>query len=248
MARLVDLPRDVSRLKLSHGFFEDFNEGVVTADRWTLVTSNDGAVSLDDTATEAGGAAKIISAVNDSGTNGDESGILHSTSKAFLFADDKPLVFGARIKFTEAATDDANVFIGVSNVIAAGLMRDGGAGPALTNDAVGFYKVDGGTNWNTHVSFASLPSNTQLSAANSLTGVAQGSGGGTDQLLELECLPVTSTEMDINYKIDGAHVFTESSVTMTDPASMSVVLLIMDGSASSIETLYCDYVYCYQTR
>jgi hypothetical protein len=66
-----------------------------------------------------------------------------SRSEAFIFSTDKKMIFKARILLEEAATDDANWCIGLSDTVAADFLQDDGDGPAATYDGALFFKVDG---------------------------------------------------------------------------------------------------------
>jgi hypothetical protein len=65
--------------------------------------------------------------------------------------------YEARLKLTEANTDDANWWCGlIINADIAGMIGDNGAGPAADYDGCGFFKVDGGTTINFEQSDATV--------------------------------------------------------------------------------------------
>ena len=101
--------------------------------------------------------------------------------------------------------------------------------------------------WVAYVQFNTTQTTAELTASNSLDGVAH-TVSGDYQVLEWTLLPRSSTTCDILYYIDGVNVYKHTDVTMTSPAVMAACLAIKDGSSSYIETMLADYVYCYQTR
>ncbi len=238
---LVKLPDAAHKARHTHGFFDDFDH-VVTADRWTLVTTTDGTITVGDA---VGGHLAILTA----GVTADnETGLAVSTAELFIFAAGKPVEFEAFVQYTEDDTDKANMFVGLSSVVTAAIMQDDGAGPPATYDGVCFFKVDGGTNWQVETSFAGTQTTTDLTAANSLDGLVQTAGGAAFQRLKAEINPKTSTKMDVVFSINDIVVAKHMDITMTTPELMHFAMGGKDGAVAKEETLVCDYVYCYQTR
>jgi len=248
MTKLVDLPAHVHKDKLTFGLFDDFFE-YVTADVWTLVTTTDGVATLGTT---VGGEIAIKSAANDGADTGDKTGMIVSTAKPFFFAANKPIAFGARVKIGSTPTaGDHQFFAGVSNVITDGLITVNGGGMIGTNDCVGFYAKEGSTiDEQMYAIFQNdtVADSITLNAATSLDGVGY-TATTTYKLLEFVWLPVTSSVADVMYYIDGVQVARSTNVTYTTTtATMSIVLAAMSGAGTTLETITCDYVYCYQTR
>jgi len=71
-------------------------------------------------------------------------------------ATNKELWFEARVKLTEANTDDANILIGLNNAPGADVMQDNGAGPPANYDGISIFKLDGGTEWKFETSDATV--------------------------------------------------------------------------------------------
>ncbi len=80
------------------------------------------------------------------GTAQNES-YVSSMHELFKFDTDAMLWFEARVKLTEANTDDANIIVGLSDTVAADSLLDAGAGPMASYDGAVFFKVFDGTVW-----------------------------------------------------------------------------------------------------
>ena len=241
MTKLLDMPETLGKGRLTFEFLDDFLFNV-NADFWTVGTTNDGTALVGDAV------AGKISLLTAATTIGNEITFLASTEELWLFAEAKPVLLEARFQFTEANTDDANVFFGLSSVADATILGDDGAGPPGTYDGVGFHKVDGGTVWVVENSFASTQETTTLTAGNSLDGVEQTAGGAAFQTLQIYVQPTTATLMDVSYFIDTILVEKHTDVTMTTPEEMHLIFAMKDGSSANEETLVADYIYAGQTR
>jgi hypothetical protein len=218
---------------------EDFYE-LVTGDTWTTLVADSGtAVTVNDA---AGGTITLST----SATDNDEVAV-KTTKEVFLFAADKPLRIAGRLKYSEAATDDANVYFGTMNALAADSMVDDGAGPKANCSAVGFFKVDGGLNWQVLASLGTTQTKVELTAANSLDKVAHVAGSTAYQELVIEVLPKTSTKADICYFIDGVPVYKITDWTFTSATEMNLGIYVKAGGATD-ETLTVDYIQGHQLR
>lgn len=240
MANLLH-ERGLGEAKDTHGFFEDFYE-FVTADFWTkTVTDVAGGVGIVTT----DGAGGILTVGTEDATDNDEV-LLESTREAFLFAASKPLHFAARIQYAEANTDDANVFVGLMDAAGADAMLDNGAGPKASYTGIGFFKVDGGTTWQTEVSIAGTQTTTDLTALNSLDGIAKTAGGASYTVLEFTFKPFSSTQAYVDFFIDGVHV-QHLLWTYTSATEVQVAVVLKNGGANA-EVMLVDWISCYQKR
>ena len=230
---------------LTHGFFEDFDE-YVADDRWQLVA-------------DVGGVQEVIDAVGGQlsikcdGDDNDEAYIF-TKHQLHLFAANKPLLLMASIKFTEAATDDANILVGLMDAAAANALLDDGGGPAASYDGAVFYKVDGGTKWSVESSNAGdqVTDDTEESA-----------GGGSFETLAILVTPLNSASAEVTYWIDrnggvdlhqvranGANPRTPSikqTIALSGLEEMNVIFGVKAGGANE-ETLLVDYVSVWQKR
>lgn len=245
MARLLKLPEEALMMSLRHGFFDDF-QGFLTATstaKYTVVTAADGSVTQKDS--RPGGVA-IVSAV--ASAAGNEDCYLVREAETFCPAADKPLSFGALVQATEDDTNQNNLFVGLTNAAAVDLLVNDGAGPKTSGTSLAFYKVDGGLNWWIHASLGSTQTKVELTAANSLDGVAHVGSGSAAQLLEIDFLPKNGTQADVIYKIDGVAVYKITDWVFTSATDVQAVVGCKDGDAGDEVTINLYGLYCYQAR
>lgn len=239
MSKLFELPDEALIGRSVHGFFDDFDH-LVTADRWTD-TSGDTTATVS-VADGVGG----ICAVFTDGTDNNEA-YLHNTTELFKFADAKPLMFEAYVQYTEANTDDANVLVGLMNAVGANSLVDDGVGPKADYSGACFYKVDGGTNWIVEFSDSTTQQTVELTAANSLDGVAKAAGGSAYQRLRIEFVPTAGSVADVKFFIDDELVYVFNGVSYANATEMEAVVGAKAGD-SNAETVNVDYLMAYQKR
>lgn len=241
MPALVNVPESARGMHLRHGFEDDFYN-YVTGDLWTLTASNSGTAAIAD------GVKGVLTLSPSDGTVADnDESYLHQTEETFKFVAGKPLEWEAYIQFTEANTDDANHMVGLKDAWAADSLQDDGAGPAASFSGMGFYKVDGGTNWNIVVSIGSTQTLVELTAANSLDGVAKTAGGSSYQRLRGTFTPTGGGLGDFDFFIDDTHVYRVKDVTITSATDMEFGFGSKNGDTNH-DQLNIDYAWCYQKR
>jgi hypothetical protein len=229
MTKLLEQPEPL-KLSRQFGLFDDFTEYTDTQ-RFTKTTADAGtSVALD--ADGIGGVLQLSTGATDN-----NEAYVESTNELFKFAADKPLAFEARLQFTEANVDDANVIVGVMDAPGADTLIDNGGGPKASYSGAVCYKVDGGTVWNCESSIAGAQQTT-------VTPVT--AGGAGYQTLRIEFQPTTSTQGDVRFFINDSLVASHK-ITFTSATEMAVVLGVKAGSANA-ETLNVDYVGCHQLR
>lgn len=218
-------------------------------DPGTAITYFDDFFTYDDTAT-VGGYAEVSDAgtivttdavggvlsVPTGGTDNNET-YVSSIHELFKVADDKPIWFEARVKLTEANTDDANIIVGLSDTVGANTLLDNGGGPAASYDGIVFAKVDGGTVW-------------QFETSNAGTQVTTASAGafasGEWTRLGFHVNPTSATAATVTPYIDGV-AGTTHALTITGLEEMHILLGAKAGGGNA-ETLLVDYVKCVQVR
>ncbi len=217
-------------------------------DWWVDTIDTSGTITA---ATGFGGHCVITSHSDDN----DES--YRASNPIFQFAADKPLVARIRLKYTEAATDDANVIFGLQTDLNADALLDNGGGPATSSayNAV-WYKVDGGTTWNVR---------TAVNGTATTTATDYTAGGGAWQTLEISYMPKSSGLAEVTFGIDTAggndirqamqsaatrsYAFQTSGIkhTMTSLAGGVVGLIFgIKAGGANAEVLTVDYVSCFQ--
>lgn len=238
---VLDRPDFVGKLEDAHGFFDDFQSYTTVHNGWTTVASDSGTIAGSD----AAGGILVLNPSDGTVADNDET-YLKRTQETFKFADGKPIHFAAYAKFTEANTDDANVFIGMKDAIAANTIVDNG-GMATSFSGMGFYKKDGETKWRVIASLGSTQTDVLLSSANTL-GKLDYVAGGSYQKLECEFRPFSSTLAEIVFRIDGVDVYKIAEFTYTSATEMQAGVGMKNGADTNVETLYVDWISAWQLR
>jgi hypothetical protein len=221
---------------------DDFTRDVDSAD-WATTLTDSGTASVGDA---AGG---ILAIVASDGTVADnDEAYVESANEVLKFAADKPALFEARVQFTEANTDDANILVGLMDAVGANALVDDGAGPKSSYSGAVFFKVDGGTVWQTETSNSTTQTTTELTAANvnNLAKRAVTAGGAAYQTLRIEYMPYSATNAYVSFFVDGVLV-AQHDYIFTSATEMQIVFGVKNGSANN-ETLSVDYVSCTQSR
>ena len=195
--------------------------------------------TTDGTVTAANSQGGILSCAS-AATDNDPAGVVLAAKPAVVAAS-SPLHFACKAQYAEANTDDANVFIGLTNQALTAAMQDDGAGPPADYSGIGFHKVDGGTNWIVEFANSTTHKTTTLDADGSLDGTAKTAGGASYQTFEIVVVPKTSTACDVHFIIDGVTVQRFLDQVYTSLAAMAPMGLIKAGSANA-ETLLLDYI------
>lgn len=239
------IPQALLDSRMCHGFVDDF-QGFLTAtstDKYTVVTAVDGTVLQIDAA-QGGVAIKSAAA----SAAGDEDCYLAREAETFKPAANKPLVFEALVQATEDDTNQNNLYVGLADAVAADLLVSAGAGPKTSGSMLGFYKVDGGLNWNIVASVSTTQTLVELTAANSVDKTAHVGSGSAKQRLRIECLPKTSALADVLYYIDDVLVYKLTDWTYTSVTDMQAVVGCKDGDAGDEVTINCYSLACFQNR
>jgi hypothetical protein len=221
---------------------DDFLRDVDSAD-WVTTLTDSGTAAVGDA---AGG---IIALVPSDGTVADnDEAYIESANEVFKFAGDKPLLFEARVQFAEANTDDANVLVGLLDAVGANSLVDNGGGPPSSYSGAVFFKVDGGTVWQTETSNSTTQTTNELIASNTnnLAKRAVTAGGSAYQTLRIEYQPYSSTNAYVSFFVDGVLV-AQHDYIFTSATEMQIGIGVKNGGANN-ETLNVDYVVCTQER
>ena len=166
------------------------------------------------------------------GATDENESYVSSIAEIFKFATDKRLFFEARVKLTEANTDDANIIVGLSDTVAADSLVDAGAGPMASYDGAVFFKVDGGTVWQ----FETSNAGTQLTNTN----IGDFSDGTWHKLGFMYDYNDGVTAIVTPY-LDGV-AGTAKNLTIAGLEEMHILLGAKAGDANA-ETLLVDYVH-----
>lgn len=209
--------------------FDDFLS-YTDAQLWTKAGDDTEVVGMTDA---AGG---VLSIATDATAEDDDDASIATTNEIFKFAAGKDGFFETRIKFTEANTDDINVFAGLSDTLTTSMLLGSGGGPLASYDGAGFFKVDGGTTWNFECSNAG----SQDTEADLVTR-ASGSWTTLTFVWDDDGTTITITPL-----INGT-AYTPVTMLLAGLEEMHAVLGVRCGGANQ-ETLLVDYVRCVQAR
>lgn len=221
---------------------DDFLRDVDAAD-WVTTLTDSGTASVGDA---VGG---VIALVPSDGTVADnDEAYIESANEVFKFAADKPLLFEARVQYAEAATNAANVLVGLLDAVGANSLVDNGGGPPSSYSGAVFFKVDGGTRWQVETSNGTTQTTDDLSSTNvnNLSKKTQTAGGASYQTLRIEFMPYSSTNAYVSFFIDGVQV-AQHDYVFTSATEMQIGIGVKNGGANN-ETLNVDYVVCTQER
>jgi hypothetical protein len=242
MAVRTDGLPELLRLRNQFTIQDDFLRDVDSAD-WVTTLTDSGTASVGDAA------HGIIALVASDGTVADnDEAYIESANEVFRFTADKPLLFEARVQFTEANTDDANILVGLLDAVGANSLQDNGAGPPSSYSGAVFVKTDGGTVWQTETSNSTTQTTNELTAANvnNLAKRAVTAGGAAYQTLRIEYMPYSATNAYVTFFVDGVAV-AQHDYVFTSATEMQIALGVKNGGAN-LETLNVDYVSCSQER
>ena len=230
--KLIDKSLAAIQSGKTFGFADHFVD-FVDGGRWTDTSGDTGAAvaKIDG----AGGLVTLTTGATDN-----NECYLHTTSELFKVAQDKPCEFEAWLSHTEANTDDANVACGFMDAVGANAILDNGGGPKSSYSGAVFFKVDGGTNWNIEVSNGGTQTTVELTAANSLDGVAHTAGGGSQQKFRIEIVPYNSTKAEVRFFIDGVLVYKVTEWTYTSVTEMDAFIGVKAGDTNS-EVVTVDF-------
>lgn len=214
-------------LFFSHDVCQDFTFLPNTTDDIAVVEDSTAGLTMDD----AVGGVFSIATQPSTPLNNDEV-YVSSLKEHYLFASGKPLYFEARVKLTEANVDDANIVIGLSDIVAADTLVDNGAGLVTSYDGALWFKVDGGTVWQFGVSNATTQ--TETTSAGAFTS-------GSHHVLAFFFDPGDGTTGVITPFFNGA-VGTAHNILLSGLAEMHWLLGVKCGADTQVETIKADYV------
>lgn len=209
---------------------------------WTDVSGDTGAAP---TVATDGESAIIFT------TGGTDNNECYLTSNVtFDLAVGQQMLLEAKVKPTEANTDDLNFIFGLVSGAGANALLDNGGGPPASYSGACIYKVDGGTVWNVESSVGS----SQTTDATAYT-----SAQSTYQLLRILIDVVSSIEAEVTYFIgqEGGSFFRQVTDTnglpikhTIDPTSFAAAKVVIGAKAgdTNSETPRADYVRVSQTK
>jgi hypothetical protein len=216
--------------------FDDFfcNNTTKTTDLWQVVKGTGGAIALSSAL--SGGWIKVPTAASQH-----DYQAFATQEPWFQLAANCPIAFEVVVNVTEANTNNAQWFVGLTSTTSTGFISNAGAPPSSYSGAV-FYKPGGGLALN----FQTSNGTTQTTSSSIATVVS-----GTSYVLGCALLPgaVATGTAQVLYWVatSAANVRTPivtaaaTTLALTSLSNMYFMFGINAGSASA-ETLTLDYV------
>lgn len=212
---------------------------------WLPVKGTGGVLAL---ATQACGVLNIPTAASAS-----DYQLLTTQKPIFKFSNYTPIVFEGYFNLTEAATNAASWFFGLSSITTSGWITTGGAPPANYSGFM-FYKSTGG-----------LLLKAQASNGTTQTSALGATGTSTLATVVSGQSYILGAYLDPNDGVTGIITFWISTVsgspatrqllysgsvnlTLASLANVNLIFGVMCGSGGTAETLGVDFVRAVQTR
>lgn len=214
-------------------FFDDFmypasaTASDVTA--WTI--NSDGITGTNAFQDASGGVFNIVTAAA-----ANDYQAISSVNKVFKFTAGKKMWFEARLKVSEATTDDSSWWVGLTDTLTTGGFQANTGGPLASYDGAMFWKTP----------------------ETALTLNFETSNAGTQNTLSEFATSVTNTWTKVGFYFDGDSTvypfaavnnsdtwvaYAGQSLTTTGLKEMNVVAGIKAGPGGGAETLQLDYIF-----
>jgi hypothetical protein len=210
-------------------YLEDF---IDTDSGAAFTSTDDGGTGTNVLLDGQGGWYSVVTAAADNDYH-----LMSSGTECIKMQAGKPFFFEAKIKLTEANTDDANFIVGLSDTLTTGLLADDGAGPAASYDGAVFFKVDGGTD----IQFETSNAGTQVTNA-----AVSAFSSGTEYTLGISFDPADGVTGNIIPYVNGV-ASTTHAITLAGLEEMHLIFGVKAGGANA-ETLSVDYLFLEATR
>lgn len=217
---------------------DDFTN-YASAQLWTSLAADAG---TSVAAADAAGGTVVLT----TGATDNNECTVATTKEMFKYAAEKPFFGKARLQYTEANTDDANVAFGFADAAgSANVIVDNGAGMKASYSGAVVFKVDGGTVWKCQ---------TSIGGTQKTTDSVETAGGASYQTLAILVEPVGATVADVSFHIDPEGGFNfrpmkdanglaiKHRVTFSGATEMNLFIGAKAGSANS-EVVNVDYLY-----
>lgn len=206
---------------------------------WTSTLTDSGTAAVGD---EFGG---VLTISPSDGTVADNDEGYVATKEIFKIVNQKPIALAARTQFTQAATNAANVFVGLMNAMTANALQDNGSGPKADFSGAGFFAKDGSTSLFVIYSDGTTQTIAELTATNTINKTAYLAASADFQLLEIDIVPKTSTLVDIAFRVNGSVVYKMLDRTYANATEISAGLGVKNGTAAQ-QALKADLFICNQ--
>ncbi len=225
--------------RLQATIFDDFF-WYITAHMWTTTVDSGGTIAHGDAANG------VVTLTPSSGNADNDEAYLKTAAEVFKLAAGRVIYGEALVKYTEAATNAANVAFGFQNAVGADSIIDNGAGLKVSGDTFAIYKVDGSLVWKC----VSVVNGGTAVVSTSLTSTVS-----TDyQRLSIEIRSVDATSVEVTFFVDNlpmldslTHRPIKHTFLIASATEMQMFAGVKNGTAAA-QTLLVDYMAGFQTR
>lgn len=219
-------------------FFDDFTQAAsATASDYEAYTSNDdGATGTNAFQDAAGGVYNVVTAAADNDYHA-----MSTVNEIFKFIAGKKCWLQARVKLSEATTNESTWWVGLTDTLTTGGMQANALGPLASYDGAMFWKTP----------------------ETALTLNFETSNAGTQNTLSAAWTTTSNTWTRVAFFWDGVDKVwpwaavgdseawvpgTPQSLTATGLEEMHMVFGVKAGPTAAAETLQVDYVMVVQER
>ena len=214
---------------IAHEYFDDFLDDASHA----YTETDDGGTGAWTLSTDAaGGVATIATAAADN-----DHHAISPDAEQWLFTSGKKLWIEARVKLTEATTNESAIWFGLTDTLTTGGIQADAVGPLASYDGALIWKDEASLTWDFETSNAA----TQKTADEIGTYT---SGAWTTLGFYFDGTATTAT---VTPYIDGT-AGTAKTITLAGLQEMHMVLGVKAGPTAAAETLHVDYIRCLQLR
>ena len=239
MAAILKRPLELINVEQQYGVFSDFENDVRSTD-WTATATDSGTAAVGDAANG------VLVLTPSDGTVADNDEVYYATAnEVFHFAAEKPMLGIGRIKFVETASGVYNAFVGFANAVAANTLVDDGGGMRASGSIAAIYKVDTETVWRCV---------TRNNGVVTVTQSTTTAGGTSYQVLEIEVVSFTSTQVKVLFRCDGIPLKDSTgkeivhTITTASATEMQFGCGAKLGAGTNNDTLSVDYLGAWQAR
>lgn len=235
MPRLLNQPRTLLDARRNYEVFDDFTGYGSGETIWTNLAADAGVTAFAEGDFEYGRARGATGATDNNEV------MARSTNEVALFQADGTFIYEARIAFTEANTDDANVAVGLADAAGANLLLDDGGGDSINDSGALIFKIDGGTVWRAACEIAN--------ANTTETASQQTAGGAAYQTLTIEGRDVDGTNFEFTYFLNQEPLTDTNNneirhlIAFASATEMRLVAGYVKAGGANSETLDLDYCY-----
>jgi len=201
--------------------FNDVQRGSFNNAQWQemcIVAPPDGHGSAGTIALleENGGGVSITTSTTDNNL-----AYIQKSARTMNLAGGYSVALSGILQFSEANTNAANIFVGLTNIASAAVLQDDGAGLISAFKGVGFFKVDGGVNLQVGVGNGTDANETkEIDNTANQRKAAVVAGSASDVPFRIGAIYKTSTKIDVVFWWNGVEVY---KITDYDPTGMGLL-------------------------